>query len=36
MVGEDGGIFTFAGAEFLGSTGDRPPAAPVTSVAVLA
>jgi hypothetical protein len=34
MVGEDGGIFTFAGAPFFGSLGDRPPAAPITSVAV--
>ncbi len=35
MVGEDGGIFTFAGARFQGSAGANPPAAPVTSVAVL-
>ncbi|HVF32730.1 MAG TPA: cellulase family glycosylhydrolase [Acidimicrobiales bacterium] len=35
MVGEDGGIFTFGEAAFLGSLGDRPPASPVTSVAVL-
>jgi surface antigen len=35
MVGEDGGIFTFGTAAFRGSLGDRPPANPITSVAVL-
>ncbi|HVF32911.1 MAG TPA: CAP domain-containing protein [Acidimicrobiales bacterium] len=34
MVGEDGGIFTFGSAAFHGSLGDRPPASPITSVAV--
>ncbi|MEW6472286.1 MAG: hypothetical protein AB1679_08445 [Actinomycetota bacterium] len=37
MVGEDGGIFDFSGTPdgFQGSLGDRPPAKPITSVAVL-
>ena len=35
MVGEDGGIFNFSDRQFHGSLGDRPPARPVTSVAVL-
>ena len=38
MVGEDGGIFDFSGIAdgFQGSLGSRPPAKPITSVAVLA
>ena len=38
MVGEDGGIFDFSGTPdgFKGSLGSRPPAKPITSVAVLA
>lgn len=35
MVAEDGGIFTFGDAPFYGSLGDRPPASPITSVAIL-
>ena len=35
MVGEDGGIFNFSDRPFLGSLGDRPPARPIVSVAVL-
>ena len=36
MVGEDGGIFDFSGDPqgFQGSLGDRPPARPITAVAV--
>jgi hypothetical protein len=33
MVGSDGGIFNFSNKPFLGSLGDRPPAAPIVSVA---
>ncbi|MCA1842297.1 MAG: Ig-like domain-containing protein, partial [Actinobacteria bacterium] len=37
MVGEDGGIFDFSGTRdgFRGSLGAKPPAQPITSVAVL-
>ena len=35
MVGEDGGIFNFSDKPFHGSLGDRPPARPIVSVAVL-
>jgi myo-inositol-hexaphosphate 3-phosphohydrolase len=35
MVAEDGGIFSFSDKKFFGSLGDRPPAKPITSVAVL-
>ncbi len=35
MVGEDGGIFNFSDQPFSGSLGDRPPARPIVSVAVL-
>ena len=35
MVAEDGGIFAFGDAQFHGSLGDNPPAAPITSVAYL-
>jgi hypothetical protein len=31
MVAEDGGIFTFSSGPFLGSLGDDPPSAPITS-----
>jgi hypothetical protein len=38
MVGEDGGIFDFSGTPdgFKGSLGSKPPAKPITSVALLA
>jgi hypothetical protein len=36
MVGTDGGIFNFSDRPFHGSLGDRPPAAPIVAVAVLA
>ncbi len=35
MVGADGGIFNFSDSKFFGSLGDKPPARPVTAVAVL-
>ena len=35
MVAEDGGIFTFGDAPFFGSLGDRPPAVPIVSTAIL-
>jgi hypothetical protein len=37
MVAEDGGIFDFSGTPdgFKGSLGAKPPAQPVTSVAML-
>jgi 3-phytase len=35
MVAEDGGIFNFSDKRFSGSLGDRPPARPIVSVAVL-
>jgi ribosomal protein L24E len=35
MVGSDGGIFNFSSAAFVGSLGDKPPAAPVVAVAAL-
>ena len=35
MVAEDGGIFSFSSQPFAGSLGDKPPARPITSVAVL-
>jgi hypothetical protein len=34
MVGEDGGAFSFGDVAFFGSLADRPPATPVTSVAL--
>ena len=34
MLGEDGGAFNFSDRPFHGSLGDRPPAAPMVSVAV--
>jgi hypothetical protein len=36
MVGEDGGIFDFSDAPFLGSLGDDPPAEPIVAVAARA
>jgi hypothetical protein len=35
MVGEDGGVFNFSDKPFSGSLGDRAPAKPIVSVAVL-
>jgi hypothetical protein len=34
MVATDGGIFNFSDRAFAGSLGDKPPSAPVVSVAV--
>ncbi len=35
MVSSDGGIFSFSDRPFRGSLGDKPPSAPVVSVAVI-
>jgi hypothetical protein len=35
MVASNGGIFTFSDLAFVGSLGANPPAAPITSVAVI-
>jgi hypothetical protein len=35
MVGADGGVFNFSDQPYFGSLGDRPPANPINSIAVL-